>query len=186
MNWPSKPSLPPDVIDELNARIECYLNEDPGEDGGSDGAAAKQLILDLHQIYVADLPEATRQQLHRDLAVLVTEWDTDKPELTHAQKYLNRLFRGEDKRASEYIAKVIEQKAALEDSLTKKTLSESGTKGAKKKHARTNEAKETALAYYKKNASQFNSKKEAARELEKMFQPITFNTYYKLLCKLRR
>jgi len=186
MKWPNDESASRSTIEKMNDRIKRFLDEDPSENGGADGAAAKELIIDLHRIWVGDAPLTEQEERRKSLREFGRTWDTDDPRLTHIQKYLNRLLGDEDTRATDYISAVIEQRAKEEEIIGRRTLSESGARGSKKKHEPTNRVKEVALLYYEQHEQEFASKKEAARYLEQNFPPIKFTTYYRFLCSLRR
>lgn len=186
MKWPNDGSAPRSIIEKMNDRIKRFLDEDPSENGGADCAAVKELIVDLQQIWVGDVPRIEQEERLKSLQEFGSTWDTDDPQLTHIQKYLNRLLSDEETRATDYISAVIEQRAKDEETIGRQALSESGTKGGKKKHETTNRVKEAAILYYEQHKQVFTSKKEAARYLEQKFPPIKFSTYYRFLSNLRR
>jgi hypothetical protein len=181
MNWLSRRPVTADVEVKLKERIQNFIEENTANDGGSDHLSVKKLIQDLYLIVKLETDSKHSKILTERISALAASWDSEEPELAHIQKYLNRLFSNREQLASDYIDRSINLKIESDNVLSKQAKSDTAKNNAHLKNLETNQAKEAALKYYEENHAKFESKKEAARELELKFPPIKYSTYYRSL-----
>ncbi len=174
----------PDVRNRLNARLQQFLQENPSPDGGADGQAVQDLLLDLIEIHSGAVRNAIVEEHQLNVILNGIDWDTEEPSLVHAQKYINRLFSDRHSEAYNYMDKAIAQRDADNAIASKNAIRKNGAIGGKKKNLEHELAKQKAVAYYRENHLQFKTKKEAARYCEEHFPPIAMSTYYRLFRKI--
>jgi type I site-specific restriction-modification system R (restriction) subunit len=181
MNWLNLRPVSAEVELKLKERIQNFIEENTANDGGNDHLSVKKLIQDLYLIVKLGADSKHSKILIDRISELAASWDSEEPELAHIQKYLNRLFSDRKELASEYIDRSINLKIESDNALSKQTKSDTAKNNAHLKNLETNQVKEAALNYFNKNSHKFKTKKEAARELELMFPPIKYSTYYRSL-----
>ncbi len=186
MKWPRVLGMPPEVADQLEQRLAAFIEEDISPDGGSDGTAVQNLILDLYSIATSHLGSDTEEVRLMELIFRGLEWDTEDPHLVHAQKYINRLFASRLDDAHAYIDKAHAGRIEADAAAGASAIASAGASGGRKRHRQTTKAKEAALRYYAEHRGEFRSKKEAAITLSELFPPVTMSTYGRLLRERRR
>ncbi|MEN9833737.1 MAG: hypothetical protein RL753_891 [Bacteroidota bacterium] len=184
MKWPDDPDLPLNVRERLDARLTEFVEADPSPDGGKDGAAVQNLVLDLFAIYIRGTGGDEEEARQCNLIFTGMNWDTDNPRLAHAQKYINRLFSGRLSEAHSYIDTALAQRAEDDAAVGKAAIAAAGAQGGKTKNKAYAIAIEQALAYYMENRARYKNKKAAAADLEHRFPPVKFKTYRRLLSKV--
>jgi hypothetical protein len=184
MKWPEDPHVPLEVHEKLDARLAKFVKADPSADGGKNGAAVQELVLDLFAIYITGTGGDEEEVRLCNLIFTGMEWDTDNPRLVHAQKYINRLFSGRLPEAHAYIDTALSLRAEDDAAAGKAAIAKTGAQGGKAKNRGHAIAINQALAYYGKNHAMYKSKKAAAVDLEHRFPPVKFTTYRRLLSKV--
>jgi hypothetical protein len=181
MKWPHVPNMPSEVAEQLEQRLATFLDEDASSDGGSDGVAVQELILDLYEIGTSHLDPADEGARLMELILRGLEWDTEEPRYVHAQKYVNRLFDGRLSEAHAYIDKAHASRVDDAVAAGKDAMASAGAQGGRKKNLAAQTAIKAALRYYNEHNAAFESKKDAARNLERLFPPVKHSTYYRIL-----
>jgi hypothetical protein len=183
MTWLTSRSVSAEVEQKLEKRINEYLANDSSHNGGMDGGAAKELVIELYLIIEGNADPEQEELLREQITKMAAEWDSDDTQLAHIQKYLNRLFSVREQSASDYIDRAVNQQIASTTAIVHSAKKSAATHSANSKHEKNNAAKNAALAYYEKNKANYSSKKNAARDLESKFPPLKYSTYYRLLKK---
>jgi len=185
MTWLKEGSVSSEVERLLNQRIQSYIDENNSDNGGEDAQAVQKLIIDLYLIYKeADSP-SDKFNLQQEIIHKGTSWDTEDPALAQIQKYVNRVLIGQYHTATQYLAKAIEHKIQTERIAGASHLSKHSQTGGIAKHAANNIVKAKALEYFQNNRHIYKTKKDAAVDLEKLFPPLSWQTYLGLLKKIK-
>jgi len=183
MNWNNTTGLDAATEALLNNRIQKYLDEDYSASAGDDAQAVHTLILELYGIYKSASDPIGIYKAHQEIIAKGKHWDTDDPALAQIQKYLNRVLAGKFNSATDYFEKSIQHKSEVKKNAATDRVKEMGQSGANSKHAKNNQVKANAIAYYLQNRGQYPTKKAAAVDLERRFPPLSWTTYLGILKK---
>lgn len=182
MKWPENTAISAETRQKLDQRIAMFLQVQPSNpDDTEEQIATQDLCLELFAIYMEAEGQNEDGFLELQLILNGIEWDTDDPQLTHSQKYINRLFSCRLDEAGAYLEALQQHRAEDAKAVLANAAKRNGAAGGQKKNSAKKEAIEKALAYCRANPHQFGSKKEAAWYCEANFKPVKYSTYYRLL-----
>lgn len=186
--WPDD-QVDPIILAKLNDRISKFALEQPElpcEDADDEvlakfyfdeGAAARELCVDLYRIY----RDSDDPSVEEELLALGAEWTTVEPSFAYIRNFFSLLMTGELEAASKNFEESEEYKKSMIAAGVTQSISQTATNNANKRHAITNLLKDEIIKDYEKNKGKFINKKDAARQYEKRFPKLKMATIYDTL-----
>jgi hypothetical protein len=91
---------------------------------------------------------------------------------------------GEYNGATDYLSKAIRHQDSLKSEGATHQKQKQAEAGGLARHAENNVVKAAAIEFYALNKHKYKTKKEAARDLETRFPPLSWDTYRNILKRL--